>query len=546
MQGKKKNLVDLYAHFTRRPKHVVRRDLELLSQYRQSFEKFCLEFFRHGSGWLYPDTKALPPFLKEAINLAEDPGSERVCIALPRGHMKTTIFGKIYPIWKILLHPEECDYVVIFVLSEKNTRSIRNAHEQIFFNPYLFDKLQYFFPYFFSRPMEEIRANPVEKINEKELVLWNGCRIEYESITAESRGLSSQGRPKLIILDDIVPTEAEKSETMRSIPEDRFFSVIEPMGEKLPSGKKAKIVLLGTVVHREDLVNRILTGEIPGWKTLKKAAYDPDANMPLWPEKWTMEELLEKRKQFERAGKLAKFYREYMNEPAADTNYPWAEAELPFWDNRLKKHRGKDLYYDHLYRTVWVDHASGTGGDDFVVVEIGHTPDGEVLLLDLFASNSVSLQDRLAKVYHFVKRRRPHVFGIEWTSESISFIQALEKFLRDRGIRLAIETPRPQKFGSKNERILTALSPWVHDQSLYLPLHHPDTERFLTQMRNFCVTDKDNRDDMLDALAWALLHTRKPKLAEIAVAPQPGTWMYNVWKAMHQKHRKTPDAWPTW
>lgn len=530
-------VIETYSELTGRSTQRVEEDLQTIAFLKENFYNF-LHFFRKGSGWFFRES-SIPHFIREICSFLKEKGNKKAII-LPRGFAKTTTFAKIYPIYLTLFYPDVYPYIVIFSLTEDNTRGIRSAHKKIFYNDVLFNDLHYYFPYFF------LDKSPVVRDNEKELVLSNGSRIEYLSIQAEARGLSSEGRPKLIIMDDIVPTKVVNSEAIRNMIEDIYFSMIEPMGEKDEQGNQTDILVLGTIIHNQDFVARISRGEIPGFSVYIRSAYDEQTGEVLWEEKLSLEEIKRKKEEFARAGHLADFYREYMNKIISEETHPFSDYFPETYDATLRKCRGRDFLPDNLYRVLWIDHASGIGGDDFVIVEIGMDSDGNILVLDTLMENKISVEQRIKEVYRFFKRRRPHVFGIEWTSESITFIQALEKHFREQDVLPYLVKVKPSEYGSKNDRILTALHPVIADKKLLFPSNSKYLQKITSQFQSFNTQRKDNKDDFLDALSYAVLHSKRPSMADEGYVPPKGSFMYGIWKSMHKKQSVDPARWPSW
>lgn len=525
------SVLEQYARLTGRSRVQVIQDFRILKRCREDFFFFAWNFFQKGRNWIHPGAR-VHEFQRRAFQLIE--GNERMAIIWPRGHMKTTFWAKIYPIWKLLMFPEEYQYCVCISLNEKNTKGIRLAHETVFQNRLLFSDLQYFFPYIFG--VNDVRV----KSNENEFTVEGApFRIEYLSMSGELRGLSSQGRPQLIILDDIIPTDAYKSETLREFIEERYFSVIEPMGEK-----GSKTVILGTVIHQDDLLYKIHTGRIPGFASVLEEAYDEEAETVLWGERFTFEELAKKREEFEKAGRLAAFYREYLNRPISEDEYPFHGLEIQLWYRSTQKDAtGEIIYPLNMYRVLAIDHASGVGGDDFAVVETGHDEKDRIFVLSIFASNRIDLKDRYGKVKEFIARRRPMKIVIERTSESLSFIQGLSDYLRANGIHVRIEELSPRQFGSKNERIFSYLQPRVKDGTLIV---RDDMEAVIAQLRNFNMRSRDNRDDIIDALSYAVSQSRRPAPQDEELVPS-NPLSLKIWKAMRE--RKNPEEalrWPDW
>ncbi|MHB8127313.1 MAG: hypothetical protein ACYDEJ_17160 [Desulfitobacteriaceae bacterium] len=76
-----------------------------------------------------------------------------------------------------------------------------------------------------------------------------------------------QHRPQLVLLDDLLKDDTARSETKREQVKNTFTDVVIPIGTK-----DTNILVVGTVLHEEDLMADLLKGKIPGVRSIKKSA----------------------------------------------------------------------------------------------------------------------------------------------------------------------------------------------------------------------------------------------------------------------------------
>jgi predicted phage terminase large subunit-like protein len=356
--------------------------------------------------------------------------------------------------------------------------------------------------------------------------LLNNSKIAYTSVGSENRGMNIEGRPDLIVVDDILPDEARNSPSTRRNIEDRFLAVIDALGHENTS-----IFVFGTMIHPDDILSRL---EKAGEYTVFKYPIIDENGNSNFIELYPPDRIERLRKHYETMGRLDIWNTEYMLTPVTPDETPFRNAITNFHSNLTIG----DKHYAPLglYRVMAIDHAQGIGGDDFAIVVTGHSPDDKVFLLEEFASNKVGIDGRLGKVIEMAIRYRPNLIVMERTAESLSFIQILRQTLRDRNLLFPFEEVTAKKLGAKNARIYSILSQYV--KKLYFPLEGSKT---VAELMGFNINKTDNRDDLIDALSLALMHTRKPSLVDTE-QPMP-SFLKGVQRAIKPAHDIVGQEW---
>lgn len=505
----------------------VERDLPIIQRVLTDKKWAINQFYVLGDPWLWTP---LVGFQEGIVNRLEC-GHPKVCEVLPRGHAKTTLITRSWASLNSGMGVEP--FTVIYSLTEEGREGNLEAMEMVATDPD-FEPLQWLFHYAHG---PEIATRKDGRIH------WgNGAITEFRSLLGESRGLnrpSAGGRPSLILLDDVIPSDAMDSETIRRKIVQRYLSMIRPMGRK-----GSRIVIVGTVMDIEDLIGMIITQRMKGFLVTPvqhRRAYDPQTRKVLFPEKHTYAELMQTfQNEYVSTGNVRLWKREQLNDPSGDETHPFTKYahNLPVF--RLSNMRHSMLMMD---RTLGIDNAHGAGRDYFVCMEYWRGPDGRRFIPDAVISNTMDMATRLHTVLRFIMRRRPQRIVIEKTSESWDFIEALKKYLSDHGVHINIETPTAggAQSRAKNNRIYGWNQPLLEEGYLHVPIYerpdhtqlpdlvttsdytqpqayeqegdttYPDWVLHLfSEMSNFNMTRTNNVDDALDTMALCEEASQEP------------------------------------
>lgn len=194
-------------------------------------------------------------------------------------------------------------------------------------------------------------------------------------------------------------------------------------------------------------------------------------------------------------------------------DYKQSSETNPFINLTIEPKSFSDLsQYDvnKMHRVISIDYSTCVGRDYFVMAEQGRDFQGDTHLIDLYRTKDASIDERLAKVAEWIKRRRPEVLVIERNTDSITFIDVLQRYLREEDIRIKIEDPSASSRGNKESYIVNWLQPIFNDNA-YHCISPTYSDIIRTEMNNFSLDSKSNADDTLDAIASGVRYLRTPE-----------------------------------
>jgi predicted phage terminase large subunit-like protein len=266
---------------------------------------------------------------------------------LPREHGKSTINSFLFPLYSTLYNKSQFTLII-------------SATEQIAL-PFL-DMIK-----------DELENNQLlkEDFGIEKGSRWNNNEIWIKSrggldscimirgIDGSLRGIHyKQHRPTLVLLDDLLKDDTAKSETKRDQVKSTFRDVVIPIGTK-----DTNILVVGTILHEEDLMSDLLKGRIPGVRSIKKSAIISwSARDDLWSE-W--EKLYNDLKDLDRLETAKSFFYAQKQEMLEETEILWDEY-LDYYYLMCKKESMGDKSF---YKEMQNDPRST---DDYVFQDIGY------------------------------------------------------------------------------------------------------------------------------------------------------------------------------
>lgn len=392
---------------------------------------------------------------------------DRVAVAAPRGHAKSTVMSFAFPLWAVLTGRKK--FICVFSANARLAGSfLASIREELEYNHKIIGDFG------------DVRGGP--PWSARALRLKDGQRIRSFGRGEGLRGVRNrQYRPDLIICDDLEDDEKVESKTQRDKLEDWFFKAL--VNTLDPAGS---LIVVGTLLHDDSLLARLL--ENPLYASRLWKAVQPDGTS-LWPERWPIEKLEALKNEI---GPL-RFEQEYQNNPAREGLFrrEWIRYYRP------EELDGKAL---DLYMAIDPAISERTTADYFAIVVLGvDRKTGDIYVLAAYHQR-LSALDQIEKICEYWMRFRAICVGIE----TVAYQKALKQFLDDRSKkeRLYIPTREVKHDSDKTRRIMT-LSPLVE----LGVLHFTESQEALVD--ELLMFPRAAHDDLADALETAVSLARQ-------------------------------------
>jgi hypothetical protein len=253
----------------------------------------------------------VPEFHKEIWGLLTDLEKERILLAIPRDHAKTTL-AKLVVIWYWLFTEHRfCAYL-------SNTAPIaKGACRDII----AFVQENANFIEVFGR-VKIVKQSENEGLWIFELTMPNGrvktCMLRALGQGQQMRGINIDNqRPDIAVVDDVEDNDNTESETQQKKLDRWMFG---PFLKAL--ARRKKILWLGNMLTKTSLLARLSRN--PRWNPVVFGSLVKDTVSqqlrPLWPGKWSVEALKEDFKEYKDNGLIETWMCEMMNMPGHGEN----------------------------------------------------------------------------------------------------------------------------------------------------------------------------------------------------------------------------------
>lgn len=340
------------------------------------------------------------------------------------------------------------------------------------------------------------------KWSEEEIVVQNhisGERITLLAygITSHTRGINIDDyRPDLIVVDDPCDEENTLTFEQREKIADLFFGSLYNSLTPSSENPKAKIVLLQTLLHPEDLISRCI--KAPDWATKVISVYDSNGESN-WPSRWTTEQLDKEKADMTAMGMLPVWMREKeckivsaemnplkgewlksYNDLPEEANLVLALDPVPSHDDRKTKTGKRDFQ-------AWVV-VAGWGQKRYLVESI---------------LQKEPLTEETLSTFFMLLGKYPQLTTV--IVETTAFQKTLESYfkreMRARGVWKPI-IPFNEK-RSKFDRIVQEHTRVAARGNLYLQEGNKSHQVYRSHYETYNLGNKDT-DDLLDATSMAL------------------------------------------
>ncbi|MCB1219271.1 MAG: phage terminase large subunit [Planctomycetales bacterium] len=468
-----------------RPLPADARIAILREQARRSMRSDLLRF----CAVCLPDLLGLPfgRFQHElAAQLLEamQPG-HRLAGALPREHAKTTI-GTLGLVLHQLCCGDKRNILIVCANREEAQARLRMITTELERN-----RLLHFLFGERIAPALDARGTKVSW-NDSQLILAGGQRLATIGALGRVRGqLSNGSRLDLVVLDDPEDDDMVRSAEQR----DRLSHWLDHALVNALDITSGSLVWLGTLLHHDSalarLMQRIAEGSLPHWQSVRLAALD-DEGRPLWPQRWTVERLEQRRQEIGHSA----FSQEYMNRPVSLAQQVFREGDFARYAAGGVAIRPDGIFLgnERLRISIGVDPAIGQGDrhDWFCAAVLGTDDAGQRLFLLDMQRARLRFAEQIALLERLNELWRPQRIGIENTAYQAVLSQAA----LDRGLPAV-----PLPAHSRKELRLDAMAVQVQRGRLAIPDSAHWLAAFLEEALHY---PAGAHDDQLDALARAM------------------------------------------
>ena len=418
-------------------------------------------------------TSAVPPFHRELYKLAFE-GHKRLCIIAPRSFAKSTVFSIIYPLFQLC----EGRATKIWLLS--NTASLaeqwlRKIKAELDYNEYL---------------RADFGDMKTDKWSESHIICHNKTQNRTIELRANGWGTQIRGfRPDILIGDDLENEDTVASEAQR-----------EKMGHWLRSAaintleKDSQAIIVGTLIHPEAVLKKDVADN-PEWTTRFYQAIQKDGTS-LWPEKWPIDALMERKREI---GDRA-FAAEFQNTPVI------SEAPV-FYKEWIKEYDPTssafaDIRRKGLYTVLALDPAISEkeNADYSAICTLSADYDtgniyvrrGGVWRDRCPIQNTV---DSLIRLYKQFQCKTAIIEGVAFQRVVGDWIKRWE---RDSAEHICTRIVIPDKDKERRAHAVTGL---LQEGKVFFDTSDPMTSALVTEM---CLFPTGSHDDITDAFVFAL------------------------------------------
>lgn len=421
-------------------------------------------------------------FHREWMQLATH--KDRLAIAAPRGHAKSTLLTVIFPLW-MAMEKKGTDILIISASEDMAAGWVRKIKMELEHNRVLRWKYS---------PQE------TGKWTELHIELKNGSTIRGIGAEAAIRGR----RPDVVIIDDCESDEMVRSEARRDSFKDWFYSAL--IGTLKPN---SKLIMIGTVLHIRSFLANTMNNPPSGWSVRLYRAIEH--NQPLWPEAWSLQALMQRKAEI---GSI-QFSKEYENNPMPDDvaiyREPWMRPydQLPCQEDALFIVGGVDIGV----RAKEVNDPSA-----FVVY--GRDPStGKVYCLN-HGKGRWTVYELIDRMLESQKRWPKMRWAIETVQAQYAVLQVFKQEAFARGFGYI----QVDDYQVKTDKVTRARSnQGIFEQGL---VHFRPTQRELVDQ--LLIFPQGDEDDLVDANSLAFLSLQEhfrlsPKSTETSLEA-PYTW----------------------
>lgn len=459
-------------------------------------------------------------------------GKKRFVIMVPRGSLKTTLFGTATIVWRNLVDREARTLLVMAAAVEaaKTSEAVKTVH--------MSDQMKHFFP---------DRVHDPKKHTGKSGFMDLDRRGIYREHTLEARGATSAmtgGHFTWQIFDDLIDENMADSDK----DQDRVIRFFRGATNMFVNKMNDVRIVIGTLwegmfyewlledsgimdYYEKLIIGAEVDDRFRAFLAETGRSTTLEDGDPIWPENETKESL-----EYTKIEEGPLIYaRQMLNIKTTDEDRRFREEDFQYYvmsaDNKvcIVQREGKDgrdfrVPVERMFRTMVIDPATGEGKktDDSAISVVGQDHDtGLIFVLDEWAFK-VQPFALIERILDMAIKWNPHKIG----PEDASYQKTLKVYLRqamvERGLAWHIDPVKPH--GRAKLTRIDALQPFVRNRQIYVQRQHSklvDELCGLQIIRGELLGKSPNR---ADALAYHVDFWRPQLVKQPGAEPEIPYW----------------------
>lgn len=398
----------------------------------------------------------------------------RFALGLPRGHAKTT-FIKILICWMIVY--DRVNFALIICSNSDLAENLLADIHDILCSPNM--------TAIYGHWEESLAIDSAD--TKKAAYHGRSVSLIARGWQAGVRGINLQNqRPDLIFCDDVQTRKNDESPTERDnlLKElvGTIFKAIAPFGPR-------NIIYVGNMYSEECILNQFRKNE--SWTSMVTGAILENGE-PLWPELHSLESLMEGYYHDEGLGLAHVWFAEIMNDPKSTAlsllPHPLPESDVESIENP-----------DGAFITI--DPAGFRKHSDDNVICVHYKWDNKGYIVKT-VRGILDPAQVIRKAIELALEYDCSLIGVEDSGYQQTLGFWLTKFISELNIRGITVVPLKPHGRSKESRIRLFISELY--QKNYFILDPQSRRDFVWQASLYKIGKKDNRDDLLDAVAYGI------------------------------------------
>ena len=268
-----------------------------------------------------------PDFHYDIAKYLSNPNVKQLNIVAPRGHAKSSIVGGIFPLHHLMFGEGQKLIVLVSRTQDHAVKLLGLLKDTMDFS----ETFRSLFGYWGNHSAKSWSKSEIE-LKDGSMVICKGTGQQLRGIKVGNQ------RPTLIIVDD--PEDENNTKTAEAMENNLRWLLQSAVPSLDPM--KGRIVIIGTPQHQRCLVETLK--EMHGWKNL---TFKPDFvnNVSLWEDWWSIEKLLQKKKELESINRLSVFYREYACEIVGDEDQLFKMENIKHYEGKFFQKKGKSFLH---------------------------------------------------------------------------------------------------------------------------------------------------------------------------------------------------------